>query len=1815
MANVMALFAFFGLWETTLAVAAGAASIPVIIHLLNRRRFRIVTWAAMRFLLMAQKQNTRRMRLEQLILLAVRTLIVLLIVLAMASVMPWAERVWAHFFPEGAGFVTTRSGRTYKVIVLDASLSMNLAGTGGKTNFEKARGLAAKMVRESPSGDAFSVLLFKESPVWVVAEPSQDGRKVAGEIDQLQATHGNAAVSSVLNAIADKLAEVGGRFPSREVYFFTDMQQTTWLGGQPATTGKDVGGKDDKDKTPLQKIQKRARSIFVDVGRDDVGNLAVTDLRVGRSLVTAGALVPISATVQNFGSEPRKVRTVLLTGKAQEAGLEGPLTLRIEAEERLEVRPGDRVAINFGHKFNAAGLHVVQVRLLGDEVGADGASAPDSLDADNVRSLVVPVRETVPVMLVNGKSAVDRFDQGTEFLRLSLNPFPKDVSAALAPLRPRVVSPAQFADAGEGDLAGYDCVFLCDVPQLGTGEFRRLESHLRQGGGVVISVGERVAENLQAYNRLLNRNDQGLMPAKLEKKVQASADNYFILQADEEAFLEAPLKAFADDDDRVSLRSARFRQYLQARRATDARARVILSFMPEVDPQGKATLDKSLPTNDPAIIEWNPPLPRDPELDEKAKTTPGRYRGKVVLVTTTLNMDWHSWPASPSFGAMMQELVRLAVSGRLQARAGQVGQVVEEPIGKVGGALDVRVRYPHPKEIGQRQGRDKAIREGKYIVREFLDSPRNVRLQEVSGLTVLRLADTDLSGLYLVNHGRNEEELPIAVNVPATTADQRSSESDLTRATKEKLRETYAGWDFQVVTDPRNAAAASGDADDSEVVRGKLGPAIAHYVLLFVLALLIAEVILAWIFGHYSAAGAPGQAATGALWPALIGGVAIVLFAVGAYVLFDAARTGDFLGFLPDSVRAGIESWMSIPPPAQGEGRRWDLEFMPYLMGAGNDPWLVIGIAIAAGLLVFLIYRSEAPHVAVGYKWLMAGLRIFIILLALTVLLPQLQLRFDRQGWPDIALIIDDSRSMGEPDHYQDERLQEAAKRFGAQVGEQLKKELSANIQKLQSELDKLAGADGKGESEVLEKKIHALEAQRAQVNSPGWRPTRLQLAQAILSQPNNDWLNHILHKKRFKLHIFHLDANGRAIRLTDAGEPAGDITQPDDPLQLDRARKALRRLEAEGKESRLGTAVRQVLDHYRGSSLTAIAMLTDGVTTRDEKIGDVAEFAAQKGVPLFFVGIGDDHPIRDLRLHDLKVEDTVYVNDRVIFEANLTGQGYKDLTVPVVLKVKQKDGTEKVLGREMVRVDPTGKPKKIQLRDQPDKPGRRLYIVEVELPKAEGRDKAIAPSNTRLERTIDVLESKLIRVLYVEGTPRYEFRFIKSLLERERLDERKNRSFELKVVLLDADPEFPGQDRTALAEFPATKQELDQYDVVIVGDCNPRHPKLGERRLRLLADFVRGEDEQGRRGNKTGGGLLMIAGPNHSPHAFRDTPLAEVLPVEPNPKVPVEPDERLDSYRLQVTPAGRHHPVFRFSSDDTENQGIMQRLAPMYWWSEGYRIKPLAEVLAVHPGQKAQTAAPGQDARHPLAVQQFVGSGRSMFFGFDETWRWRFREHEIRFNHFWIQTMRYLSRSRVTRTVLRLDRQTPYRVGEPIAVTVQFPDNAPLPGKPNEPKIDLKDDVKVIVEYRPEGDDRADPENQTLNLKKVKGSLTSYEGLLTQTREGKYHFWLSSPDVSKEDPSGQKPSADARVDRPPGELDRLRMNQEEMTTAGEATRGKFYNIADANSLLDDLPTGVRVSLNASRPPYLLWNHVLLFALVLFLLTAEWVLRKRKHML
>src|SRR6478752_7828244 len=118
------LAVLFATPAAALATVAGAAAVPIIIHLLNRRRYRIVDWAAMRFLLAAQRQNVRRLRLEQWLLLAVRCAILVLLAVALAAVTPWAESIWQRLMPRGGVAAPVVSGRTHKVLILDGTLSM-----------------------------------------------------------------------------------------------------------------------------------------------------------------------------------------------------------------------------------------------------------------------------------------------------------------------------------------------------------------------------------------------------------------------------------------------------------------------------------------------------------------------------------------------------------------------------------------------------------------------------------------------------------------------------------------------------------------------------------------------------------------------------------------------------------------------------------------------------------------------------------------------------------------------------------------------------------------------------------------------------------------------------------------------------------------------------------------------------------------------------------------------------------------------------------------------------------------------------------------------------------------------------------------------------------------------------------------------------------------------------------------------------------------------------------------------------------------------------------------------------------------------------------------------------------------------------------------------------------------------------------------------------------------------------------------------------------------------------------------------------------
>src|SRR5262249_17393275 len=153
--------------------------------------------------------------------------------------------------------------------------------------------------------------------------------------------------------------------------------------------------------------------------------------------------------------------------------------------------------------------------------------------------------------------------------------FEGKLTAGQSTVKPKVLSESQFADASAGDLSACDCVFLCDVPHISMVEARRLEAHVRSGGGVVLFLGSNC--DLGAYNETLYRSGAGLLPARLLGKQESPDQFHFQFSLEGKSELDPPLDAFVDERDRASLLQARFHTYVRTELAKAGRPRKVLS--------------------------------------------------------------------------------------------------------------------------------------------------------------------------------------------------------------------------------------------------------------------------------------------------------------------------------------------------------------------------------------------------------------------------------------------------------------------------------------------------------------------------------------------------------------------------------------------------------------------------------------------------------------------------------------------------------------------------------------------------------------------------------------------------------------------------------------------------------------------------------------------------------------------------------------------------------------------------------------------------------------------------------------------------------------------------------------------------------------------------------------------------------------------------------------------------------------------------------------------------------------------------------------
>ena len=616
---------------------------------------------------------------------------------------------------------------------------------------------------------------------------------------------------------------------------------------------------------------------------------------------------------------------------------------------------------------------------------------------------------------------------------------------------------------------------------------------------------------------------------------------------------------------------------------------------------------------------------------------------------------------------------------------------------------------------------------------------------------------------------------------------------------------------------------------------------------------------------------------------------------------------------------------------------------------------------------------------------------------------------------------------------------------------------------------------------------------------------------------------------------------------------------------------QALTQLKPGGEQSRLGDGLIQVLQRQSGRPTAAILLLSDGIVTSGALLEEAAAQARRLAIPIYCVATGEQRPQPDLELTDLLADDAVVLGDRVNVQVSITASDSAARTATVNLRDVQSGQIVDSAQADLSAQDSTTS---VQLSFVPKAAGNSLIKLEV-VPAPNEKNL----ENNSLDRVIEVRDQTL-RVLLIQKTPSFEFRFLKTLLERtEQLGTSGRHAFELDVVLQDADAAHVSQDENALRLVPGDRETIESYDVVVVGEVDLS--LVASSTQQLIVDQV----------TKAGCGLIFICHRGFDPSQLTTWPLASLLPIDAT-----RPSREVWSYdgsprRWEPTLLGQTALPLQLV-DASSAPELWRTLPGPHWIYKAGGLKPGAQVLATATASNTID----DQAALPLLVSQFVGAGRVVLQTNDETYRWiGYRGSDLTYERYWIQMLRWLARGKLNRQDQSELAVEPRRaqLGQPVHFSARLSSEAAT-SLGTEP-------LTVMVE-------RIGGESKQLTLQRAQSATAQFKGNDANLPSGSYRATVVAPAEAAAN------SVTFTITAPPGEQANLRADWAAMRNLAEQTRGQFLVARDAGELLARLPKGSPVRRGA-LPPLPLWNSAWIAAAFVSLLTLEWLLRRTANML
>ncbi|MDP6116455.1 MAG: BatA domain-containing protein [Planctomycetota bacterium] len=453
-----------------------ALGIPVLLHLRPRSKMRRIPFAAMRFLQPAMRRSSRRLRIQNILLLLVRLAVLLLVVMALAR--PVLKKT--------GGAVGEIDGPTDMVVVLDASMSMQCRD-GHLSRFERGKARVDEILQVLDESDSAGLVVAGEN----IDVPEELTPEIEQIRERLATTRPSLSRASMPEAISVALQMLQkSQTANREICVVSDRQQASWQG--------------DVKELDLPDFKDRLNIYVIDVGgvtSEDAeeagerrGNLAIIRTEAPSEVKSRGRPVAFTAEIQNFGEADADVIVRLaIDGKYQ-------------AEKPLTVPFGGSAKVTIHHPLEQAGMRQGFFQLDGDP-----------LEADDRRHFAVTVHDGVPVLVVDGAPSEITFRSETYFLSSALSPGGSE--SALSPFIPKVIKSGQISSE---DLSRYEAVILANVAKLQANDVSKLQSHVNAGGRMLIFPGDRT--DIPWHNQALASGEGGLLPAGFGKPAGEASD-------------------------------------------------------------------------------------------------------------------------------------------------------------------------------------------------------------------------------------------------------------------------------------------------------------------------------------------------------------------------------------------------------------------------------------------------------------------------------------------------------------------------------------------------------------------------------------------------------------------------------------------------------------------------------------------------------------------------------------------------------------------------------------------------------------------------------------------------------------------------------------------------------------------------------------------------------------------------------------------------------------------------------------------------------------------------------------------------------------------------------------------------------------------------------------------------------------------------------------------------------------------------------------------------------------------------------------------